>query len=631
MNRIAKTSVIIILFSVFIYLTGITLFFVFNINREQKDILQNLDFKLSSSNDALTTILKTSNYSEYIDNYREGLNYKDFVVFLTDIADKCEFKFIYIVRKNGEKFEFVASSATADELATGTFVTKGDTYEDAPAILEIIYETGNSAYFEYRDRWGSYRSYGSSFELNGEQFILVIDKEIDFVTSVVRESILRAVLTGLFFVSLILPFIFFQFSLTKKEIRNLKRELYIDPLTGLSNRNHLIIDISKTFDCTLFIINIDGFKEINNYFGYDFGDKVLKEMVNRLLFILVSDEYKLYKLQADEFAILFNKNASLDEVSVLARYFVEALTENPISIHDSEIYFNVTCGAANKKNHSKIKDELLLNADIALKMARESGNKFFVYTENKSPYKTFERNIKCAKELKEAIRYDRVITFYQAIKNIKSDKIEKFESLVRVIDSKGATLPPAEFLEVAKNTHMYFILTRIMINNAFRDFKDKPYQFSINLSIKDILDQEMAIFIINKLSENPETSKRLIFEILESEGIENYSEVVDFIGKIKEMGVEIAIDDFGSGYSNFDHILKLKVDYIKIDGSLIKNIDTNINSHIITKQIVTLAHQLGIRTVAEFVHSDKVYNIVKETGCDFSQGYFIAEPSKVLP
>ena len=130
-----------------------------------------------------------------------------------------------------------------------------------------------------------------------------------------------------------------------------------------------------------------------------------------------------------------------------------------------------------------------------------------------------------------------------------------------------------------------------------------------------------------KLFPKPEL---IVFEILESEGINNFSEIISFIKAVKEMGCKIAIDDFGSGYSNFERISQLEVDYVKIDGSLIKNIDTNQNNEILVQTIVDFSKKIGIKTIAEFVHSESVYKKVKELGIDYAQGYYIGEPSPNL-
>ncbi|MFA7501162.1 MAG: EAL domain-containing protein, partial [Sulfurimonas sp.] len=150
-------------------------------------------------------------------------------------------------------------------------------------------------------------------------------------------------------------------------------------------------------------------------------------------------------------------------------------------------------------------------------------------------------------------------------------------------------------------------------------------EFSINLTIEDILNKEIEEYIYDMLR-TYNIGPRVVFEIVESESIENFKEVLDFIKKIKKFGSKIAIDDFGTGYSNFIYLMKLNTDYIKIDGSLIKEINTNKQARVVVTIIVDFAKKMGIKTVAEFVETQEIQNKVLELGIDYSQGYFFSEP-----
>ena len=167
-----------------------------------------------------------------------------------------------------------------------------------------------------------------------------------------------------------------------------------------------------------------------------------------------------------------------------------------------------------------------------------------------------------------------------------------------------------------------------MIEKSFEYFKDSKAEFSINLTLDDILNKETIVFI-NKKLENRDIAKRVIFEIVESEGIDNFEEVSLFIKEMQAVGCRIAIDDFGTGYSNFEYLMKLNVDFIKIDGSFIKNIDTCEQSLLITELIITFAKKQNIETVAEFVHSKSVLEKVKKLGITYSQGYYLGEPKSI--
>jgi len=166
-----------------------------------------------------------------------------------------------------------------------------------------------------------------------------------------------------------------------------------------------------------------------------------------------------------------------------------------------------------------------------------------------------------------------------------------------------------------------------MLSKSFEAFKNTDNEFSVNITIEDILNNNIKEYIIMML-EKYNIGSRVVFEIVESESIENFKEVLYFIKNIKSYGCKIAIDDFGTGYSNFEYLVKLEADYIKIDGSLIKEIDTNITSQIVVKNIVNFAKDLKMKTIAEFVENEFIFKKVKELGVDYSQGYYFSEPKR---
>ena len=168
-----------------------------------------------------------------------------------------------------------------------------------------------------------------------------------------------------------------------------------------------------------------------------------------------------------------------------------------------------------------------------------------------------------------------------------------------------------------------------MVQQCFSRFADNDYEFSLNLSCEDLLDPELMTFIVNSL-EQGNIAPRVIFEILESEGIENYSAVRQFIDRVKELGCRIAIDDFGTGYSNFEHLLRLNVDIIKIDGTLVKHLDTDPVAYSVARGIQQFAAGLGMQTVAEYVHSSAILEQVQSLNIDFAQGYHVGKPLATL-
>jgi len=401
---------------------------------------------------------------------------------------------------------------------------------------------------------------------------------------------------------------------------SIEHQFYFDSLTGLENRRRLTEKLEEGRTVFLMIINIDAFQEINDLYGDPAGDYILREFA---LFLkeIIPDKEGLYRLHSDEFAHLCSRGMDIKEFKLFASFLSEKISQKSFKINGkSEVSLSATIGISHGA------DSLLANADVALKLAKKSKKNFLIYNDTMSMAKEYEKNFEWTKRLKQAIEEDKIVPVFQPIVDTKTQKIVKYEALMRMVDAKGIHIAPIHFLELAKKNKLYHQLTKIMIDKTFEKFEDLPYPVSINISVEDILNKEIYSFILKKLSDSG-IGEKIIFEIIESEGIENFDQVLEFIESVKHYGAKISIDDFGTGYSNFEYLMKLQVDFIKIDGSMIKNIDSDKNSQMITKTIVNFAKNMNIKTVAEFVHSKNVYEKVKELEVDFSQGYYFGEPT----
>lgn len=421
--------------------------------------------------------------------------------------------------------------------------------------------------------------------------------------------------------------------------KQLLKLLHYDNLTGLPNRTKLIEDLKLVNNGIVFIINVDGFREINDFYGHEVGDEILKEIASRLQQVKVNFNITIYHLQADEFVLLLkhdSRNYSnyhdhhssnlYDEVrSIIGAFAFFVINDKVFICNESEINISATVGAA--KITESIRISALYNADMALKKAKQMRKHYLLYDETMEVAKEYENNIKWTFILKEAVFNDRIVPFYQPIVNNKTGDIEKYECLCRLINNNDDIISPYYFLEIAKKIRLYPNITRRILTKSFEKFSDLPYDFSINISVFDIQNEETLHCIRSILMSNQETAKRAVFELLESDGIQNYDIIKAFIEEVKSYGCKVAIDDFGSGYSNFDHVMSLDVDVLKIDASMIKNIDTEKSSQIITRTIVNFTKELNIKTVSEFVHTPEVFKKVQEYGIDYSQGYLFGEPT----
>jgi len=401
---------------------------------------------------------------------------------------------------------------------------------------------------------------------------------------------------------------------------SLEYQFFHDELTTLPNRKKLIETLSFEKDAVLMIINIDKFQHINDLYGDKIGNDIIRNTAS-IIKNNVSPEAILFKLHADEYA-LYQPTEIVEEIKTLALHLANCIENYTFTINDNEIYVNATIGIAIGSF------SLLNNADMALKLAKRNRKKYLIYETSMNIEHEYAQNLKWSKKIKDAIENNRIEPLFQPIVDTKTSKIVKYEALMRMIDENAEYISPIHFLELAKKNKLYPKLTKIIIEKTFEIFKNIDAQVAINLSVQDVLNEDVHSTIINSLHKY-QLGGKIVFEIIESEGIENYEEISEFISEVKKTGAKISIDDFGTGYSNFEYIMKLKVDYIKIDASMIKDIDKNINSQMVTETIIDFAKKMNIKTIAEFVHSESVFIVVKNMGIDYAQGYYFGKPQKL--
>jgi PAS domain S-box-containing protein/diguanylate cyclase (GGDEF)-like protein len=409
--------------------------------------------------------------------------------------------------------------------------------------------------------------------------------------------------------------------------KELQKQLITDRLTKIYNRLKLKNDLLNASESTLILINVDNFKDINNLFGLYFGDQVLIYIANLLKEISTKYICNCYRISADEFMLLFDKDISIKEIELVINE-IEKILKAEIFSHE-EITFDIDLSyGVVQNNFSRDKNMLLSMAEIAMHTARKEHKLFDIYSRDNNLRKNYEHNFKWNKKLKLALEENRIDVFFQPIVNVKDNNIIKYESLVRYIETDGSIIGPNDFLDVAKRSKIYHKITQKVIEISSNVFRDRHETFSINFSIEDLLNEDTIDYLLNKVNEY-KLNNRVIVEILESEGIDNYIAVIDIIEKLKMNGIRIAIDDFGSGYSNFSYLVSLDIDILKIDGSLIKDIDTNKSGQSIVKSIINFTKELGIKTVAEFVCSKEIYDLLKEMDIDYFQGYYISKPLSI--
>ncbi len=402
----------------------------------------------------------------------------------------------------------------------------------------------------------------------------------------------------------------------------LQRLATTDMLTQLGNRLCLLDDINMAELPYLALIDIDRFGEINDFYGQTTGDRVLVE-ISHILISMGKSRVKLYRLGSDTFAMMADK-MDREMFLSLVHQTANAIRTKPLVINLKSIPIQVTVGISFEP---AIK--LLQTADMALTIGKKQKNHNVIFSEELSLEKEYADNIYWTLKIKDALEDDRITCYYQPIVNNTTGLIEKYESLVRLVDEDGKIIPPYAFLDIAKKSKQYIDITKRVIKHSFERFNGQEVSFSINFTLEDILSEDLNHYL-HRMLDKYDVKGRLVIELVESEGIENYEQVIRFISEAKHCGCAIAIDDFGTGYSNFEYLLRLKPDFIKIDGSMIRTINENASSMEVVRTIIDFAQRTGIKTIGEFVCDESVSNTVVALGIDYSQGYFHGEPKSDL-
>lgn len=476
---------------------------------------------------------------------------------------------------------------------------------------------------------GYFDEYGDTFDqiMDIGSGPLLSDARSGFVDVSERQSrTIRAILVVLaigFVVSIVVIIYFLaRTERENKALLHLQRKLEhaanTDALTGLGSRFRFERELASMDDPSLLLVNIAGFKEINDFYGTAAGDMVLSRLAEWLESAVPDREsHRTYRIGADHFACL-TESAGSDDLRALAARWIRMLENAELTFLGNPIPVRLTIAASRSK-------PVLETADMALRVLKSSRSWYLEYDPGAELHRSIERNLAMLNLLRHAIASDRVVPYFQPIFDLRSGKVAKYECLIRVRSESGEVVPPGQFLDIARNTPIYGELTRAMIAKCTRRFADEPYDFAVNLSPEDIMDRSVREFIDAQLQANPEVARRMSFEILETEGIVSYASIEAFISAVRHRGCQITIDDFGSGYSNFYQLSRLAVDHIKIDGSLIRNLPEDVHSQTIVTNVIVLARYLEIRSVtAEFVQSSEILERVRALGIDFVQGNHLA-------
>jgi len=426
-------------------------------------------------------------------------------------------------------------------------------------------------------------------------------------------------------ISILLLILLYQVVLNIKT----KKESITDPLTLVYNRNYLRDFLKKANPAKyqIAILDIDHFKKVNDNYGHKAGDYILVE-VARIIKETIRQKDIIIRFGGEEFLIFFykDKNTALN-ASEISNRLRENLEKQEFYYEDTLIKVTASIGVVLHPEHFKSMLEAIKKSDEKLYIAKREGRNKVIMEENIES--TRNGQVISIHDVKEALDTKRVICQYQPIIDLKTNKVIKYEALVRIRKDDGSLIYPNSFLDTVTNTNVYNDITKQVLDIVFQTIKKHHIAMSINLNLSDILDNVIYNIVLKEIKQNKELAQWLTIELLEYEQIST-DILKERLLHIKSYGVKIALDDFGSGYSNFSIFEAFPIDILKIDGSLIQNINTSEISYSITEAILLFAKKLNITTIAEFIHNEEVLKIVQELGVEQGQGFYLGKPSDSL-
>ncbi len=458
----------------------------------------------------------------------------------------------------------------------------------------------------------------------------IVDNEVEAVIAIdfstkfksIIEEILKPLHLIILFIfsviSFLISIVIFQIFLYLKA----KKEAQSDQLTGLYNRTFLreFLNTHSLQRYAIFMLDIDHFKQINDNYGHKAGDLVLKKIAS-ILQNNLREKDLIIRYGGEEFLIFVHKE-DLNSLLKLAERIRKVIESTPIDIDGHTLHITASIGINLHPDHFKEPSKAIRFADELLYEAKRTGRNKIVYEKKRQKGSSTTLPITL---VQDAIEKGGLFCQFQPIVDIFTKETIKYEALVR-LRYNDTIYYPNQFLDEIQFTTTYNLLTQHVLEIVFEKIKKTGNRFSVNLNLSDILDNKLFDMLLTTIEKNRNIARNLTLEILEYEGLSEISIINEKLEKLRSYKVQIAIDDFGSGYSNFTIFKELPIDTLKIDGSLIKSIEKDRVSRSIVKAIANFAHNIDIQVIAEFVENEHIVQILQKLGIRYAQGYYFSKP-----
>ncbi len=417
----------------------------------------------------------------------------------------------------------------------------------------------------------------------------------------------------------------------------LQHQAQYDALTELPNRL-LFLDrleqsiknaVNSREKFAVLFLDLDYFKEINDSFGHDFGDKLLI-IVGEYLQNVVRGIDSVARMGGDEFTIILNNLKDENELVSILQQVMQVFSK-PFTIAHKKFYVTCSIGIAMFPLHGKSPESLLKNADAAMYKAKEQGRANYQFYTNDMTQKAYER-ITLETELRQAIVNEEFEVYYQPQVSIKTNKITGMEALIRWNHPKLGIVQPAKFIPLAEETGLIVEIDRQVMKTAMRQYKKWAEEglaagvLSLNLSMLQLNHNDFVDFVSDMINISKMETKNIMLEVLETQVMKNPEQAIIILQKLKDLGIKIAIDDFGTGYSSLAYLKRLPIDKLKIDQSFVMDVLENNDEKELTRAIISIAKNLNLEVIAEGVETQEIAEFLFLNGCHEAQGYFYYKP-----
>ncbi len=428
------------------------------------------------------------------------------------------------------------------------------------------------------------------------------------------------------------------FTETSQKIRDRQRQLKYqathDALTSLPNRvqliNHIEKEIirirSRKLSIAMLLLDLDRFKEINDTLGHQLGDRVLQEVSGRLLSCLRQTDF-VARLGGDEFALLLS-GVTLDYAEEVAQRIVQSLQE-PLKIDSFQLHIGGSIGIALYPLHGEDPDTLIRCADVAMYESKRRSCGYLIYDPERDPNSV--NRLTLVSDFHNALEQNKLSLHYQPKIDVKSGRVIGAEALLRWQHPEHGFIPPAELIPLAEQTGMINKLTRWVLKAAMRQcahWVQQGHELSVavNLSTWDLQDPRLAGYIKNLFEDCAIDPQYLLLEITESVMMADPDHAIETLNQLADMGIKLAVDDFGTGFSSLSYLKRLPIHELKIDKSFVIDMCKNDHDAVLVRSIIDLSHNLGLSVVAEGVEDQQILDLLEILRCDKLQGYFISRP-----